>query len=124
MGVGNFLLNQAKLQSLNASSKISSIHSTTYQWKLSQPTVGIDFLTRNITFQSNYLLSISRYAFDHVDKTYRLQLWDTAGQEKYKSLVPAYLRDANCAVFVFDFSRKESFADLPNWIQLYRDHAS
>jgi GTPase SAR1 family protein len=62
--------------------------------------------------------------FDIVDKTYRLQLWDTAGQEKYKSLVPAYLRDANCAVFVFDFSRKESFSDLPNWIQLYRDHAS
>lgn len=59
-----------------------------------------------------------------VDKTYRLQLWDTAGQEKYKSLVPAYLRDANCAVFVFDFGRSESFHDLPNWIQLYRDHAS
>lgn len=38
-------------------------------------------------------------------KTFRLQLWDTAGQEKYKSLVPAYLRDANCAVFVVDVTR-------------------
>ncbi len=32
----------------------------------------------------------------------RLQLWDTAGMETYRSLVPAYLRDASCAIFVFD----------------------
>jgi len=37
---------------------------------------------------------------------YRLQLWDTAGQEKFKSLVPNYIRDAHCAVFVYDVSRK------------------
>lgn len=54
------------------------------------PTVGIDFLSRNFTLHS---------------ATYRLQLWDTAGQEKYKSLVPAYLRDAHAAVFVYDLTR-------------------
>jgi len=52
-----------------------------------QPTVGIDFLSRNITVSN---------------RTYRLQLWDTAGQEKYKSLVPAYLRDANAALLIYD----------------------
>ena len=55
-----------------------------------QPTIGIDFLCRNMTIEK---------------KTFRLQLWDTAGQEKYKSLVPAYLRDANCAIFVVDITR-------------------
>lgn len=59
---------------------------TTYM----QPTIGIDFLCRNMTIDK---------------KTFRLQLWDTAGQEKYKSLVPAYLRDANCAIFVVDITR-------------------
>lgn len=58
-----------------------------------------------------------------IDKnTFRLQLWDTAGQEKYKSLVPAYLRDANCAVFVADVSRPETLANLSGWLQLYRDN--
>ena len=35
---------------------------------------------------------------------YRLLLWDTAGQEKFKSLIPAYLKDAHCAVLVFDIT--------------------
>jgi Ras-related protein Rab-6A len=70
-----------------------------------KPTVGIDFLSRNLTIHNS---------------TYRLQLWDTAGQEKYKSLVPAYLRDANAAIFVYDLTRKESLQNLRNWVQLYR----
>jgi GTPase SAR1 family protein len=49
-------------------------------------------------------------------------LWDTAGQEKYKSLVPAYLRDANCAIFVVDVTRAETFNNLAGWIQLFREH--
>lgn len=58
-----------------------------------------------------------------IDKrTYRLQLWDTAGQEKYKSLVPAYLRDASCAVFVVDVGRAETLANLATWLQLFRDN--
>jgi small GTP-binding protein len=64
-----------------------------YHPSLYKPTVGIDFLSRNLTVNNS---------------TFRLQLWDTAGQEKYKSLVPAYLRDANAAIFVYDVSRKES----------------
>lgn len=34
--------------------------------------------------------------------TIRVQLWDTAGQEKFKSLIPSYLKDAAAAIFVFD----------------------
>lgn len=37
--------------------------------------------------------------------TIRVQLWDTAGQEKFKSLIPSYLKDATAAIFVFDFAR-------------------
>lgn len=55
-------------------------------------------------------------------KTFRLQLWDTAGQEKYKSLVPAYLRDANCTVFVVDITRTETLTNLRGWIHLFRDN--
>lgn len=72
-----------------------------YTSYLMQPTVGIDFLSRNLTVNNS---------------TFRLQLWDTAGQEKYKSLVPAYLRDANAAIFVYDVTRKESLENVRKWL--------
>eukprot|EP00919_Chromeraceae_sp_WS-2016_P016922 GHVR01040392.1.p1 GENE.GHVR01040392.1~~GHVR01040392.1.p1 ORF type:complete len:113 (+),score=2.51 GHVR01040392.1:29-340(+) len=59
----------------------------------SHPTVGIDFLAKNIT---------------HHQKNYRLQLWDTAGQERFKSLIPGYLKNANCSLIIFDVTNKTS----------------
>lgn len=55
---------------------------------------------------------------------YRLQLWDTAGQEKFKSLVPNYIRDAHCAVFVYDIQRPDSFTAIDSWLQLFKEHNS
>ena len=67
-------------------------------WKIViKQTVGIDFLAKNII---------------HKGFTYRMLIWDTAGQEKFRSLVPMYLRDAHCAVFVFDMSNKLSFTKI------------
>ena len=45
---------------------------------------------------------------DFEGAVYRLQLWDTAGQEKFKSLVPNYMRDADCIVFVYDITKKNT----------------
>jgi len=39
-------------------------------------------------------------------KKYKLELWDTAGQEKYRSLVKNYLKNADCALFVYDVNGK------------------
>ena len=55
-------------------------------------------------------------------KKYILQLWDTAGQEKYRSLGPIYYREAQAALAVFDVSNKESFDDLPKWINDFRNN--
>ncbi len=74
----------------------------------SESTVGIDFLSKSFT---------------HEETVYRLQIWDTAGQEKYKSLVPAYVRDADCAIFAFDISNKNSLKNLDGWIDLYKECA-
>lgn len=74
---------------------------------LTQTTVGIDFLAKNIS---------------HNAKNYRLQLWDTAGQERFRSLIPGYLKDAHCALIVFDVALKSSFADVETWIKLYTDN--
>ena len=50
-------------------------------------------------------------------QTVKLQLWDTAGQEKYKSMVSSYYRGANVALIVFDITNHQSFDALPLWIE-------
>ena len=46
-----------------------------------------------------------------------LQIWDTAGQEKYRSLTKNYLLNANGILIVFDLSNEKSFNDLDLWIE-------
>ena len=65
-------------------------------------TIGVDFLMKSIVING---------------QTVKLQLWDTAGQEKYKSMVSSYYRGANVALIVFDITNHESFDALPLWIE-------
>jgi small GTP-binding protein len=44
-----------------------------------------------------------------------LQVWDTAGQEMYRALVPVYLRGARAALLVYDVADRISFDSLPRW---------
>ena len=52
------------------------------------------------------------------DKTYELQIWDTAGQEKFRSITPLYFRDANGIILVYDVTNPVSFNSLRDWIKL------
>ncbi|EAX88314.1 small GTP-binding protein, putative [Trichomonas vaginalis G3] len=45
-------------------------------------------------------------------------VWDTAGQEQYKSLVPLYTRSASCAIIVGDVNDESSFEDTYVWQSL------
>lgn len=58
----------------------------------SQPTVGMDFAMKTI------------YNGDQIIK---FCFWDTAGQEKFKSLIPSYLKDAAMAILVYDITSKQ-----------------
>ena len=46
-----------------------------------------------------------------------LQIWDTAGQEKFKSIVGNYYKDAQCAIVMYDITSDNSFQGAKNWIQ-------
>jgi small GTP-binding protein len=50
-----------------------------------------------------------------------LDVTDTAGEERYRSLLPIYFRDAHIVVMVFDRSSRESFDALPEWNKFVRD---
>ena len=46
-----------------------------------------------------------------------MDIWDTAGQEKYRSMTRGYLRDAYGIFLVFDLSQKKSFESLNSWLE-------
>lgn len=53
------------------------------------------------------------------DKVIKLQIWDTAGQEKFKTLTTSYYRGTSCCVLVFDITNIDSFYHLYQWIDQY-----
>ena len=55
---------------------------------------------------------------DPIYETVTLNLWDTAGQEKFQSLLPMYLRDADIIVFVYDTANIETLENINSkWIK-------
>ncbi|CAO3625377.1 unnamed protein product [Cunninghamella echinulata] len=46
----------------------------------------------------------------------RLQLWDTSGQERFRSLVPSYIRDSSVGIIVYDITNRDSFINTTKWI--------
>ena len=71
-----------------------------------QATIGLDFQSKNITIH---------------DQDVRLIIYDTAGQEKFRSLIPMYIREAQIILFIYDISDRESFDSMPRWIQEVKD---
>jgi small GTP-binding protein len=47
-------------------------------------------------------------------------LWDTAGQEKYRSLTPVYSRDAHCVLLLYDITDRDSFNAVEGWFDLVK----
>ena len=54
----------------------------------------------------------------------KLQIWDTAGQETFKSITRSYYRSAAAALLVYDITCKESFKNLTNWLTEVREHGN
>jgi len=46
----------------------------------------------------------------------KLQMWDTAGQEKFRTITSAYYKGAQGIILVFDVTDRKSFDDVKNWI--------
>ena len=47
----------------------------------------------------------------------KLQIWDTSGQERFRSMTHTFLRSANGIAFVYDITNKKSFEGVKNWIK-------
>ena len=71
-------------------------------------------------FPQNYLstigVDIKLLNFSHDrQRTSKVQLWDTAGQQRFRTLIKAYYRGCSGMIFVFDVTDRESFESLHKW---------
>ncbi|CAG9311204.1 unnamed protein product [Blepharisma stoltei] len=57
------------------------------------------------------------------DKRVKLQIWDTAGQEDYRSITRSFYRNAHGIILMYDLTRTETFDHLPDWLKEARQNA-
>lgn len=65
-------------------------------------TVGVEFGTLIVKLES---------------QVFKLQIWDTAGQESFKSITKIFYRGAHCVCLCYDITRMDTFLNLETWIR-------
>jgi len=73
------------------------------------PTVGFEFLTFNVKIE---------------DQNIKLQIWDTCGQEVYRSLISSFYRSASLAIIVYSIDNEESFNNIEKWLNDIKTQSS
>lgn len=72
-------------------------------------TVGFEFYTFNVKID---------------DKIIKLQIWDTCGQEIYRSLISSFYKNSAIAMIVYSIDREESFTHLEYWINQIKNNSN
>ncbi|GAB5353042.1 hypothetical protein AAMO2058_000004400 [Amorphochlora amoebiformis] len=72
-------------------------------------TIGVEFGARMITIEKQLI---------------KLQIWDTAGQESFRSITRSYYRGAAGALLVYDITRRDTFNHLTQWLKEARQNSS
>jgi len=72
-------------------------------------TIGVEFGARMITIDG---------------KQVELQIWDTAGQESFRSITRSYYRGAAGALLVYDITQRHTFNHLTSWLEDARQHST
>lgn len=73
-----------------------------------QATIGVEFGAKNIEFD---------------DQVFRIQIWDTAGQDNFRSITRAYYNNSVCAIVVYDISNHTSFENVLQWVEDVRNQS-
>ncbi|KAH0609864.1 uncharacterized protein H6S33_012410 [Morchella sextelata] len=72
-------------------------------------TIGVDFKVKRVSVKG---------------KPHRLLLFDTAGQERFRTLTSSYYRNAQGVILVYDVSNRESFLSMDHWFGEAETYAS
>ena len=73
-------------------------------------TVGIDYKLKNITLDNGEKIKV--------------QIWDTAGQDRYKSITKSYIKGANGIILIYDVTKRKTFEGIQNWVKQIKEQVS
>jgi small GTP-binding protein len=65
-------------------------------------TIGLEFSTKNVPIG---------------DLNYHIQIWDTVGQETFRSIIRSYYKNCACALLIYDITKKRTFENINNWLE-------
>ena len=68
-----------------------------------ETTTGASYAGKNMVFK------------DYQNQVVNFEIWDTAGQEKYRALTQIFYKDASIAILVYDITNEESFEEIKNY---------
>lgn len=71
-------------------------------------TIGVDFKIVSLDLGEN------TYA--------KMQIWDTCGSERFKSITASFLKSCSAFILVFDLNRKNTFKSIENWIKIINEN--
>ena len=73
-------------------------------------TLGVDYKLKNIKMEDGNIV--------------KLQIWDTAGQDRFHSLTRNYFKGAHGIILLYDITTQSSFDNVSNWIKQIKEDAS
>ena len=73
-------------------------------------TVGLDFKVKNVQLDDG--------------NTYRVQIWDTAGQDRFHAITRNYFKNAHGIILIYDVTLIESFHNVKNWIKQIKEEVT
>lgn len=76
----------------------------------SEATIGASFMSKSMSIPP------TDDEKEQSERNISFKIWDTAGQEKYRSLAPMYYRGSSAAILVYDIANPSTFAALQDWV--------
>ena len=73
-------------------------------------TIGLDYRLKTMTLQNG--------------KNIKLQIWDTAGQDRFRAITKNYYKGANWIILIYDITNLQSYENVKNWIAQIREQAN
>ena len=73
-------------------------------------TIGLDYRLKTMTLNNN--------------KNIKLQIWDTAGQDRFRAITKNYYKGANGIILIYDVTNVQTFENVKNWITQIKEEAN
>ena len=88
-----------------------------------EATIGAVFFSKYVKLQiSNTCdMTTANGSVTPIEIDVKLDIWDTAGAERYHSIAPMYYRNARAAVVVYDISDAQTFERAKKWVSNLRE---